>query len=114
MMGWVAYLNKAPTRARLLRGDVPRWIANRPRNAYIAQVVLSCPPWVDRKAIYALADEAKRLTEETGVLHVVDHIVPLNHSLVCGLSVPWNLRVVPWRVNASKGNRWVDGQLPLL
>lgn len=112
-MGWVHYLNKAPSRIRLLAGDVPDWIRNNKRNGYIAQVILSCPPWVDLAAIRALQAEAQRLTEETGTLHVLDHEVPLTHPDVCGLSVPWNLRIVPWRVNASKGNKWVDGQLPL-
>jgi hypothetical protein len=41
------------------------------------------------------------------------HIVPLNHPYVCGLHVPWNMRVVPWRVNASKGNAFNPDQLPL-
>lgn len=111
-MGMVDYI-KAPSRERLVRGDVPHWIANSPRSGYIAQVVLSAPPWVDRGALQALKREAARLTRDTGHLHVLDHIVPLNHPLVCGLTVPWNLRVVHWLANASKGNDWCPDQLEL-
>lgn len=111
-MGLVDYI-RAPSRARLLVGDVPHWIANSPRGNYIASVVLSAPPWVDRVALYLMKEAAAALTRATGTLHVLDHIVPLNHPLVCGLTVPWNLRVVPWRVNASKGNDWCPEQMEL-
>lgn len=67
------------------------------------------PKWVDRKAIRALYAEAVRLTAETGIVHHVDHIVPLQSKLVCGLHVPCNLQVIPGDQNMSKSNRhWPD------
>lgn len=69
-----------------------------------AQTVRATPPWAKGcpkvRAMYA---EARRLTRETGELHVVDHIVPKIGLLVCGLHVWWNLRVIHWRANAVKG-----------
>lgn len=109
-MGFVHYVNKAPSRAALLRGEIPRWIANSKRSRYIAQIVLSAPPWVDRKALMALHEAAAELTRTTGVLHVLDHEVPVNHPMVCGLTVPWNLRVVTWKVNSAKSNNWNPDQ----
>lgn|SRR6185436_10677816 len=112
-MGFIHYVNKAPSRAMLLAGETPLWIKNSKRRKYIAAVVLSAPPWVDRKALYALHEIAQALTRSTGELHTLDHIVPLNHPDVCGLTVPWNLRIVHWLVNASKGNKWNPNQLEL-
>ncbi|WP_261541735.1 hypothetical protein [Burkholderia multivorans] len=67
------------------------------------------PPWVDHDAIEALHVEARRLTVETGELHVVDHIVPLRGKTVSGLHWHGNMRVIHWRPNASKGAlTWPD------
>ncbi len=110
-MGMVDYVGRS--RKRLAVGDIPRWISNSRRAGYIRKIVLSAPPWVDRWELYALAAMAKALTVFTGKLHVCDHIVPVNHPRVSGLTVPWNIRVVPWGVNATKGNRWNPDQLEL-
>jgi hypothetical protein len=67
------------------------------------------PKWVDRQEVRALYREAKRLTLETGEMHVVDHIVPLDGKIVCGLHWHVNMEVVHWLENSKKGWRtWPD------
>lgn len=68
------------------------------------------PKWADRKAICKVYVEALRKKVETGVQHSVDHIVPLNHPLVCGLHVDNNLRVLPLEENMRRSNNgwWPD------
>lgn len=83
-------------RAPLIRGGTSAGKRRRRREAR------ATPPWTDRKAIRAKYDEAKRLSKLTGEAYTVDHIVPLDGKLVCGLHVDWNLRVVHWLENARK------------
>lgn len=64
------------------------------------------PPFADRGATAALYATAERLTRETGIVHSVDHIVPLQHPLVCGLHWHCNMRVVLLDDNLRKGNAW--------
>lgn len=67
------------------------------------------PAWIDIDAIRMVYVEAARITEETGVLHHVDHIVPLKSKIVCGLHAVSNLRVISAFDNQSKSNRyWPD------
>jgi 5-methylcytosine-specific restriction endonuclease McrA len=48
----------------------------------------------------------KVLNEEEGFLkYAVDHIYPINSPVVCGLHVPWNLRVITREENAKKTNK---------
>jgi len=73
------------------------------------------PKWItaDQKlAIRQLYLSAIRMTEITGERYVVDHIVPLISPDVCGLHVPWNLRVITQTENLQKSNKLVDTHAP--
>jgi len=52
------------------------------------------------------------LTKLTSERYVVDHIVPLINPAVCGLHVPWNLRVITQEENLQKSNKLVDPTTP--
>lgn len=74
-----------------------------------AQKRKAVPAWADLDAIRAIYEEARLKTEQTGIPHHVDHLVPLKSKLVCGFHVEHNLRVVPASENVVKGNRhWPD------
>lgn len=97
-------------RAILNGEELPAWLQQHCRRDYIIAVALSVPPWCDRNALNEIQKEARRRSLVTGIPHVVDHILPITHELVCGLTVPANLRVIPKAMNDRKSNR-LDGEL---
>ena len=67
------------------------------------------PKWADGEKIREMYREAARMTDLTGEMHVVDHIVPLDGKIVCGLHWHVNMRVIHWLPNALKGwGVWPD------
>lgn len=75
-------------RINILRKATPKWLKR--------------DDWILIKMQYRLA---RYLTKVTGVLWVVDHIIPLQGQGICGLHVPSNLRVITHIENSRKGNR---------
>jgi len=72
----------------------------------IMLIKLATPRWADPQKMADVYLERDRLTSETGVLHHVDHIVPIVHPLVCGLNWEGNLRVIPAADNMRKSNKF--------
>lgn len=69
---------------------------------------LATPPWQSKAELLVVYDECRAVSAATGVAHHVDHIIPVIHEQVCGLHVPWNLRIIPAKANLAKSNVWSD------
>lgn len=100
-------------RARIASGDAPGWMRRHIRANYIKAAYLAIPPWLSRVTLDEMDDLREYVSRVTGIRHVLAHVVPLNHPRVCGLTVPWNITIVPFSVNANSGNDWNEDQLEL-
>ena len=73
----------------------------------LAAKIQRTPAWHNMEAIEGFYRLAQELTRKTGVIHHVDHIVPLRGRLVCGLHVETNLQVITQTENCRKNNRFM-------
>jgi hypothetical protein len=89
------YKELVSVRRRRFRDATPKWLSPEQR--------------MEIRLKYRLAIE---LSRATGVRHAVDHEVPLQGDEVCGLHVPWNLRVITQDENLKKSNKLVDPHQP--
>ena len=78
-------------RRRRFRQATPKWLTEKDR--------------MEIRLKYRLALE---MTKATGVKYAVDHEIPLFGENVCGLHVPWNLRVMTQEENLRKSNKLID------
>lgn len=75
----------------------------RHRNA--TPLWLSAMQKIEIRQLYQIAIT---MSKTTGERYVVDHIIPLISREVCGLHVPWNLRVITQEENLKKSNKMLD------
>lgn len=93
----------------------PAWAAKNPDkvcarvNRRRTAKLRATPIWADHVTIAAVYRACAATTRSTGIPHHVDHIVPLQSKVVCGLHVADNLQIIVGRENQSKGARhWPD------
>lgn len=90
----VTRYSSIPMRRRIIAGEIPPMIAKHKRRDYILACYKSMPEWCDRNEMRRLEALAARLSLQTGVPHELNHIVPITHPNVCGLTVPWNMEII--------------------
>jgi len=64
------------------------------------------PAWADLVKIKKIYAACQQISEATGILHHVDHIVPLQGESVSGLHVEYNLHIIPATENLIKANKF--------
>jgi hypothetical protein len=74
---------------------------------YKSIVRRASPKWLNKSQKMEMVNfyrEARRISKETGIMHHVDHIFPLQAKTCCGLHVPWNMQVLVGSDNIRKRN----------
>jgi ATPase subunit of ABC transporter with duplicated ATPase domains len=87
------YCMKSSVRSRGRKQAEPQWLSTDDK-------------WLMRE-VYELRDLRNKL-KVGGVIWEVDHIAPIQGKVVCGLHVPWNLRVVPREINRRKSAKLTE------
>ncbi len=106
-----AWRKANPERCKELKSE---WIA-RNKEYYLARSAeyesvkravcrKATPAWANKFFIREAYHLARLRTQATGIKHHVDHIIPLQSDVVCGLHVETNLRVIPASTNIRKSN----------
>lgn len=98
-----------------VRANAKKWrtshrdqVAAKTRKRQIAKLKAT-PQWANEFFVDEAYHLAKIRTDLFGFPWHVDHIVPLNSPIVCGLHNEFNLQVIPAVENIKKGNRhWPD------
>lgn len=85
------YITISNLRTKARRGSAPKWLTTE-----------------HKQQIIDIYKECSRLTNETKINYNVDHIIPINGETVCGLHVPWNLRIITQEENFKKSNKLLD------
>lgn len=71
-----------------------------------SRLIQRTPAWADLKKIEKFYKDRETISNGTGVLHHVDHIIPLQGKTVSGLHVENNLQIIPAKENMSKHNNF--------
>ena len=108
----LAYQQASPERARERRAKWkrvnPHLVAADTAKRRAAKR-MATPKWLTVEHLKEIENMYLDAATKPGGPWHVDHIYPLISNVVCGLHVPWNLRVISAKDNWSKNNRLPAG-----
>lgn len=70
-----------------------------------ARELEALPAWADLDKIAEIYKQSCVISKKTGIKHHVDHIIPLNGKIVCGLHIETNLQIISASMNLRKSNK---------
>ena len=100
-----------------IKSRVDKYYENK-KSEYLARcrlrqtrLIQKTPLWADIDAIKDIYAERELISRETGILHHVDHIIPLQGKTVSGLHVENNLQIIPAKINLSKHAKYDENSV---
>ncbi len=113
------YRNKESTKQQMLKynrnwNDKNREKKNQREASRRAAKLRATPPWLtetmktDMEIKYLIAISCTKASQDISInkaKYEVDHIIPLQSKVVCGLHVPWNLQILTKANNIKKSNK---------
>jgi hypothetical protein len=79
------------------------------QNKRYADILKRTPSYADMEKIKQFYIDAERITQETGIIHHIDHIIPLKGICVSGFHHEGNLQILTAVENLTKSNKLVTG-----
>lgn len=95
---------KNPGYRRYWVDQIKNCTCSRKRRSIVLR--LATPKWADPLKMAQMYRRRDELTLLTGITHHVDHIVPLQGRLVCGLNWEGNMQVITASDNLEKSNKF--------
>lgn len=90
--------NKHKYKAKINAASRSYKIKKRQSSKYLTELLKS--------EITTIYENCANMTKELNIEYQVDHIIPINNELVCGLHVPWNLQILTKDENLFKTNKF--------
>lgn len=108
---WYSQNKERAAEANTLRREKYPGLHRHYSRSYTMKKKKAQPCWLSDEQIEQMVEiyDKAAAFRKMGLDAHVDHVVPIQSPLVCGLHAPWNLEIIHRVANMAKGNRvWPD------